>query len=85
MRAAWKMEAMAGIHNLAEWPERKCPSAAASLRAGLEECFTTNRLGVPPSLQRGLATTNIIESPHAGVRIRTRRLTNWQNGPMARR
>ena len=32
-----------------------------------------------------LATTNIIESPHAGVRIRTRRVTNWQNGSMVRR
>jgi transposase-like protein len=88
MRAAWKMEAKAGmarIRKLAEWLEREYPSAAASLLEGLEECFTINRLGVPPSLQRCLATTNIIESPHAGVRIRTRRVTNWQNGSMARR
>ena len=88
MRAAWKMEAKAGmarIRKLAEWLEREYPSAAASLIEGLEECFTINRLGVPPSLQRCLATTNIIESPHAGVRIRTRRVTNWQNGTMARR
>jgi hypothetical protein len=40
--------------------------------------FTINRLGLSPSLQRCLATTNAIESPHAGVRIRTRRITNWQ-------
>jgi transposase-like protein len=88
MRAAWKMEAKAGmarIRKLAEWLEREYPLAAAGLRERLEECFTINRLGVPPSLQRCLATTNIIESPHAGVRIRTRRLTNWQNGLMARR
>ncbi len=88
MRAAWKMEAKAGmarIRKLAEWLEREYPSAAASLIEGLEECFTLNRLGVPPSLQRCLATTNIIESPHAGVRIRTRRVTHWQNGTMARR
>jgi transposase-like protein len=88
MRAAWKMEAKAGmarIRKLAEWLEREYPSAAASLLEGLEECFTINRLGLPPSLQRCLATTNIIESPHAGVRIRTRRVTNWQNGSMARR
>ena len=31
---------------------------------------------------RCLATTNIIESPHAGVRIQTRRVTHWQNGKM---
>ena len=85
LRAAWKMEAKAGmarIRKLAEWLEREYPSAAASLREGLEECFTINRLGVPPSLHRCLATTNIIESPHAGVRIRTRRVTHWQNGAM---
>jgi transposase-like protein len=88
LRAAWKMEAKAGmsrIRKLAEWLEREHPSAAASLLEGLEECFTINRLGLPPSLQRCLATTNIIESPHAGVRIRTRRVTRWQNGSMVRR
>jgi transposase-like protein len=88
MRAAWKMEAKAGmsrIRKLAEWLEREYPSAAASLLEGLEECFTINRLGLPPSLQRCLATTNIIESPHAGVRIQTRRVTNWQNGSMVGR
>jgi transposase-like protein len=88
MRAAWKMEWKAGmkrIRKLAEWLKREYPSAAASLLEGLEECFTINRLDVPPTLQRCLATTNIIESPHAGVRIRTRRVTNWQNGAMARR
>jgi transposase-like protein len=88
LRAAWKMDAKAGmsrIRKLAEWLEREYPSAAASLREGLEECFTINRLGLPPPLQRCLATTNIIESPHAGVRIRTRRVTNWQNGSMVRR
>ena len=57
-------------------------SAAASLIEGLEECFTINRLGLPPSLMRCLGTTNVIESPHAGVRIRTRRVTYWQDGKM---
>ena len=32
---------------------------------------------------RCLATTNIIESPHGGVRIQTRCVTHWQNGRMA--
>ena len=73
---------MARIRKLAEWLDRDYPSAAASLLEGLEECFTINRLGVPPSLLRCLATTNIIESPHAGVRIQTRRVTHWQNGKM---
>ena len=85
LRAAWKLDAKAGmarIRKLAEWLDRDYPSAAASLLEGLEECFTINRLGLPPSLMRCLATTNIIESPHAGVRIQTRRVTHWQNGRM---
>ena len=85
LRAAWKLDAKAGmarIRKLAEWLDRDYPSAAASLLEGLDECFTINRLGLPPSLRRCLATTNIIESPHAGVRIQTRRVTHWQNGKM---
>jgi len=85
LRAAWKLDAkdgMARIRKLAEWLGRDYPSAASSLLEGLDECFTINRLGLPPSLRRCLATTNIIESPHAGVRIQTRRVTHWQNGKM---
>jgi transposase-like protein len=85
LRAAWKLDAKAGmarIRKLAEWLDRDYPSAASSLLEGLDECFTINRLGLPPSLRRCLATTNIIESPHAGVRIQTRRVTHWQNGKM---
>jgi transposase-like protein len=88
LRAAWKLpskEGIARIKKLAAWLDQKYPSAASSLVEGLEECFTINRLDVPPSLCRCLATTNIIESPHAGVRIQTRRVTHWQNGNMVLR
>jgi len=51
------------VIDLAEWLERDYPSAAASLIEGLEECFTINRLDMPASLHRCLATTNVIESP----------------------
>lgn len=88
LRAAWKLparEGMARIKKLAAWLDEKYPSPAASLLEGLEECFTINRLDLPPSLHRCLATTNIIESPHAGVRIQTRRVTHWQNGKMVQR
>ena len=66
IRAAWRLDAknsMARLKKLAEWLERKYPSAASSLTEGMEECFTINRLGVPPSLHCCLATTNTIESP----------------------
>ena len=88
LRAAWKLgpkEGMARVKKLAAWLDNSYPSAAASLIEGLEECFTINRLDLPPSLHRCLATTNIIESPHAGVRIQTRRVTHWQNGKMVLR
>ena len=85
MKAAWKLghtEGMAKIRKLSEWLERECPAAAASLLEGLEEGFTINRLDVPTSLHRCLATTNVIESPHAGVRMRTNRVSRWKDGRM---
>ena len=88
IRAAWRLEAKDGrarLEKLAQWYEGDWPEAAASLREGLEECFTINRLGLPPSLHRCLATTNIVESPHAGVRQRTRRVTRWKDAAMVRR
>lgn len=88
LRAAWKLppkEGMARIKKVAAWLDNSYPSAASSLIEGLEECFTINRLDIPPALHRCLATTNIIESPHAGVRIQTRRVTHWQNGKMVLR
>ncbi len=50
LRAAWKLDADEGIRKLeqyASWLEREWPSAAASLREGLSEMFTVNRLGLP--------------------------------------
>ncbi len=88
MRGAFRLpakEGMARLEKQAGWLEREYPSAAASLREGLEEMFTVNRLGLPPSLARCLVTTNIIESPHSGVRLRTRRVCHWQNGQMVLR
>jgi putative transposase len=88
LRAAWRLDAqtgMAKLKKLAEWLEREHPGAAASLREGLEECFTVNRLEVPASLHRCLTTTNIIESPQSGVRMRTRRVCRWRDGAMVKR
>jgi putative transposase len=51
-------------------------------KEGMEEMFTLNHLGLPPTLTRCLATTNIIESPNGGVRRRTGRVSRWKNGNM---
>jgi putative transposase len=88
MRAAWKLDAktgMAKLEKLAQWLDREHPDAADSLREGMEECFTINRIDVPPSLHRCLASTNLIENPHSGVRRRTRRVCRWRDKPMTKR
>ncbi len=88
MRAAYKLEAKDGeqkLEQLARWLERDHPSAAASLREGRTEMFTINRLGLPGRLRKCLATTNLIDSTHSGMRQKTHRVTNWKNGAMALR
>jgi putative transposase len=87
MRAAWKMnqkDGMAKFRQIAGWLEREYPEAAAALLEGLEECFTINRLDIPRSLHRCLATSNIVDNPHSGVRSRTRRVCRWRPGMPAR-
>jgi putative transposase len=88
LRAAFRLpaeEGMARLEKQAQWLEREHPDAAASLREGLPEMFTINRLGLSPSLCRCLCSTNLIESPHSGVRLRTRRVCRWRDGQMVLR
>ena len=47
--------------------------------------FTLQRLKIPVSLHNCLATTNLIESPHSGVRKRTRNVCRWRDADMAER
>jgi putative transposase len=87
MRAAWKMnqkDGMAKFRQIAGWLECDYPEAAAALLEGLEECFTINQLDIPRSLHRCLATSNIVDNPHSGVRDRTRRVCRWRPGMPAR-
>lgn len=87
MRAAWKMnqkDGMAKFRQIAAWLQHDYPDAAAALLEGLEECFTINRLDIPRSLHRCLATSNIVDNPHSGVRDRTRRVCRWRAGMAAR-
>jgi putative transposase len=87
MRAAWKLDPKAGMakfRQIAGWLEHDYHDAAAALLEGLEECFTINQLDVPHSLHRCLATSNIVDNPHSGVRDRTRRVCRWRAGMAAR-
>lgn len=88
MKAAFQLEAKEGMARLekqAQWLEKDWPKAAGSLREGLAELFTVNQLALPASLRRCLSTTNLIESPHSGVRTRTGRVRHWENGEMVAR
>jgi transposase-like protein len=88
LQAAWRMSPEEGkkqIRQQARQLEKLHPSAAASLLEGLDELFTVNAMGLPKALSRCLCTTNLIESPHSGVRMRTRRVCNWPDGQMVLR
>src|SRR5208283_1053352 len=88
MDAAFRLKPQEGIAKLtqqASWLEREYPDAAGSLREGLEELFTINRLGLSPSLCRALGSTNIIENPNSSARRKTHRVTRWRDGEMVKR
>ena len=88
MNAAYRLDSdkgMARLNELGKMLETLHPSAAGSLREGLAETFTVNRLGLPGSLRRCLCTTNVIESPNSGIRRRTGRVTRWTDGSMVLR
>jgi transposase-like protein len=89
MRAAFRCrtaeEGEKRLEQLARFLERDYETAARSLREGVQEMFTLQRLDIPPSLHKCLATTNIIESPHSGVEQRTHRVKRWQSQHMVQR
>ncbi len=88
LKAAFKLDSKEGTAQLqkyATWLERDWPSAAGSLREGLDEMFTINRLGLPSELRRCLGTTNLIDNGHSALRDRVRRVKHWQSGSMALR
>ena len=76
-----KTALMANVREL----ERINPSAAASLREGLEETLTLHRLGVPAALRKSLSTTNPLESSFAYVREKTGRVKRWRGNDQVQR
>lgn len=73
------------VEGLARQLDADHPSAAASLREGLNEMFPVRRLGVSDRLARGLSCTNNIESMISVVRTTTDRVTTWKDTTMVRR
>lgn len=89
LRAAWKVttaeEGEKRLEQLARYLEHDYESAARSLREGMKDMFTLQRLQIPASLHKCLATTNLIESPHSGVRRRTHNVSRWRDSAMVER
>lgn len=73
------------VEGIARQLEAKYPSAAASLREGLDDMFTVRRLGVGDRLARSLSCTNSIESMISIVRTTTARVKKWKDTKMVRR
>jgi hypothetical protein len=70
---------------LANGLQRSHPSAAASIREGLEEMFTVRRLGISEALERTLLTTNPVESMISIARTTQRNVKKWTDAAMVRR
>jgi len=89
LRAAWANPdadaARRELEALARALEKKRPGAAASLREGLEDTLTVNRLGVTGSLLKTVESSNPVESMIEIVRHHARRVKHWQHGEMALR
>ena len=73
------------LEALARQLERKHPSAAASLREGLDETLTVMRFELPEGLARTLSTTNPIEFLNGRIRKTTHNVAKWDGGEMVLR
>ncbi|MFN8160032.1 MAG: IS256 family transposase [Solirubrobacterales bacterium] len=86
LRGAWALEehdrAIERLGVLARELDRSHPGAAASLREGLAETVTVQRLGASEQLRRTLASTNPCESMIEIVRRTQRNVKRWSDGDM---
>ncbi len=73
------------LQDLARRLDSDHPSAAESVREGLEETLTILSLGLSDSLRRSLSTTNAAESLISRTRHVKRNVTRWRGGQMVLR
>jgi putative transposase len=89
LRSAWALDDHAAareqLESLALELDHPHPGAAGSLREGLTETLTVQRLGVTGKLKKTLDSTNPIESMIECIRRASRNVKRWQNGNMALR
>jgi putative transposase len=86
LREAWKLRdaavAKRRLERLASSIEAEHPGAAASVREGLDETLTLQRLGIGGRLYTKLRSTNAIENLNSGVATYSRNVKRWQGGRM---
>lgn len=89
LRGAWALEdhrlALERLKVLERELARSDPGAAASLREGMEETVTVQKLGASEKLRKTLASTNPCESMIEITRKTQRNVKRWQNGDMRMR
>lgn len=89
LRAAWSKanpkEAEKDLHTIVRWLDGISPMAARSLREGLEETLTLQKLGINARLAHCLSSTNMIESCFAHSGSMTQRVKRWRDGHMVLR
>ena len=85
--ASTSQQAGAKLLSVARELELAHPGAAASLREGLGETLTLNRLGLDPekALLKTLRSTNIIENLNGALKHTTRNVKRWRSGSMVLR
>ena len=86
LRLAWRRTdpdaALRDLMGIANRLEETNVDAAKSLREGMHETLTIQRLGVGPHLARTLRSTNAIESMWEIVRAKHRNVKCWKAGDM---
>jgi putative transposase len=70
------------LEDLARRLDEEFPSAAESVREGVDETLTVLRLSLSERLRRSLATTNPIESLMSRTRHVHRNVKRWRSGKM---
>jgi transposase-like protein len=73
------------LERLAHSLERSHPSAARSIREGLDETLTLTRLGVDGALYKTLRSTNAIENLNGLTTGYLRNVKRWRDGAMLER
>lgn len=86
LREAWSMSdaavAKRRLERLASSLDADHPGAAASVREGLDETLTLQRLGIGGRLYVKLRSTNAIENLNSGIATYSRNVKRWQGGSM---